>query len=94
MFWTGAATKAKQRWRVTETRQNRCSFVIAELQTEGMSTEQWNKCHSCVICGGMYGYFKGRLTKYTMLYRTVRVSSVEFQSVPSHFALLVSKTHS
>ena len=35
------------------------------------------------VAGGMYGYFKGRWTKYC----TVRVSSVKLQSVPCDFPL-------
>ena len=44
-FRTGAATKAKQRWRLTETK------VIAELKIDGQSTEQWNKRNFSVIFG-------------------------------------------
>ena len=81
-FWTGAATKTKQRWRLTEISY---LFVIAVLKIDEQSTEQWNKSHSGVIFGcGDVRLLKARWCKCCI----VRVSSVELQSVPCHFALL------
>ena len=77
MFWTGAATKAKQGWLAK-------MVFICDCRAANQGDDY------ATVAGGMHGYFKGRWTKYC----TVRVSSVELQSVPRHFALLPWKTHS
>ena len=84
MVWTGAATKAKQRWQVTETCQNGVHLWLLSCKLRGWV---WNSGISVILAWSAGDKGKGRWTKCC----TVHVLRVELQSVPYHFALLAWK---